>query len=190
MPWTGPSSVWVILSSSAASLLLGQHPVTVMTRNDVRTYWLMLWITHWRHGLTQGLEEGLGGLNISDQGPTLSFPSIILHPYLHCTLGSNYNFIWAKILEETLHQKSLNITKIMLQGEGGLTMIFCCCCCCSFTKLCPTLCHPMHCSMPDSPEVCSNSCPLSEWCYLTISSSVAPSPPALNLSQYNIFIVL
>ena len=25
-----------------------------------------------------------------------------------------------------------------------------------------------------SPEVCSNSCPLSQWCYLTISSSVAP----------------
>ena len=25
-----------------------------------------------------------------------------------------------------------------------------------------------------SPEVCSNSCPLSQWCYLTISSSVTP----------------
>ena len=25
-----------------------------------------------------------------------------------------------------------------------------------------------------SPEVCSNSCPLSQWCYLTISSSAAP----------------
>ena len=25
-----------------------------------------------------------------------------------------------------------------------------------------------------SPRVCSNSCPLSQWCYLTISSSVAP----------------
>ena len=24
------------------------------------------------------------------------------------------------------------------------------------------------------PEVCSNSCPLSQWCYLTISSSAAP----------------
>ena len=30
--------------------------------------------------------------------------------------------------------------------------------------LCPTL----------SPGVCSNSCPLSRWCYLTISSSVVP----------------
>ena len=36
----------------------------------------------------------------------------------------------------------------------------------------------MDCSMPDfclplSPGVCSNSCPLSQWCYLTISSSAA-----------------
>ena len=27
---------------------------------------------------------------------------------------------------------------------------------------------------PLSPRVCSNSCPLSKWCYLTISSSVVP----------------
>ena len=27
---------------------------------------------------------------------------------------------------------------------------------------------------PPSPGVCSNSCPLSKWCYITISSSVAP----------------
>ena len=37
----------------------------------------------------------------------------------------------------------------------------------------------MDCSMPDSsvslsPRVCSNSCPLSCWCYLTILSSVGP----------------
>ena len=37
----------------------------------------------------------------------------------------------------------------------------------------------MDCSMPGfwfplSPRVCSNSCPLSQWCYPTISSSVAP----------------
>ena len=30
-----------------------------------------------------------------------------------------------------------------------------------------------------SPRVCSNSCPLSQWCQPTISSSVTPSPPAL-----------
>ena len=35
-----------------------------------------------------------------------------------------------------------------------------------------------------SPRVCSNSCPLSQWCHPTISYSVAPSPPALNPSQH------
>ena len=34
------------------------------------------------------------------------------------------------------------------------------------------------------PGACSNSCPLNQWCHPTISSSVAPSPPALNLSQH------
>ena len=32
-------------------------------------------------------------------------------------------------------------------------------------------------------RVCSNSCPLSQWCHLIISSSVVPSPPAFYLSQ-------
>ena len=35
-----------------------------------------------------------------------------------------------------------------------------------------------------SSRVCSDSCPLSRWCHPTISSSVIPSPPAHNLSQY------
>ena len=52
-------------------------------------------------------------------------------------------------------------------------------CCCSVTELCPTLCDPMDCSTPGSSvlhysRVCSNSCPLSRWCYLTTSSSAAP----------------
>ena len=51
------------------------------------------------------------------------------------------------------------------------------CCCCSVAKSCLTVCNPMDCSMPGSsalhylPEVCSSSCPLNWWCYLTISSS-------------------
>ena len=39
-------------------------------------------------------------------------------------------------------------------------------CCCPVAKLCLILCPPL------SPRVCSNSCPLSRWCNLTISSSV------------------
>ena len=51
-------------------------------------------------------------------------------------------------------------------------------CCCSVTELCQTLCDPMDCSMPGSPVLqfpwfCSNSYPLSHWCYLTIWSSTA-----------------
>ena len=52
-------------------------------------------------------------------------------------------------------------------------------CCCSVTQSCPTL-QPhglQHAWLPCpslSPGVCSNSCPSSQWCYLTISSSVAP----------------
>ena len=55
-----------------------------------------------------------------------------------------------------------------------------CCCCCSVTQSCPTLCIPMECSMLGFPvlhylpRVCSNACPLSQWCYPTISSSVVP----------------
>ena len=37
-------------------------------------------------------------------------------------------------------------------------------------------------------RLCSNSCPLSQWCHPTISSSVTPSPLALSLSQHeNLF---
>ena len=40
--------------------------------------------------------------------------------------------------------------------------------------LCPSL----------SPGVCSNSCPLSQWCHLTIHLLPPLSPPALSLSQH------
>ena len=35
-----------------------------------------------------------------------------------------------------------------------------------------------------SPRIYSNSCPLSQWCHQMITSSVAPSLPAHNLSQH------
>jgi len=37
---------------------------------------------------------------------------------------------------------------------------------------------------PLSPRACSNSCPLSRWCYITISSSVSPSPFAFIRFQH------
>ena len=49
--------------------------------------------------------------------------------------------------------------------------------CCSVTQSCPTLCNPtgQHARLPcpsPSPRVCSNACPLSQWCHPTTSSSV------------------
>ena len=53
--------------------------------------------------------------------------------------------------------------------------------CFSVTKSCLTFCKPMdwlqHTRLPCpslSPRVCPNSCPLSQWCHPTISSSVTP----------------
>ena len=48
-------------------------------------------------------------------------------------------------------------------------------CCCLVAKLCPALSKPMDCSMPGFHIlhyllVCLNSCPLSWWCYPTISN--------------------
>ena len=63
-----------------------------------------------------------------------------------------------------------------------------CCCCCSLTNLCLSLCNSMDCSLPGSsvfhylPEFAQIH--QSRWCYLIISFSAIPSPPALNLSQH------
>ena len=50
------------------------------------------------------------------------------------------------------------------------------CCCCSVARSCPTLCNHelQHTRLPCpslSPGVCQSSCPLSQWCHPTISSS-------------------
>ena len=69
--------------------------------------------------------------------------------------------------------------------------LICCWWWCSVTKSCLTLCDPMKCSMPIQipcpslyPGVCSGSCLLSWWYYLTISSSASLSPPAFSLPQH------
>ena len=54
------------------------------------------------------------------------------------------------------------------------------CCYCSVTQSCPTLCdlHGLQHARPpcpsSAPGACSDSCPLSQWCHPTISSSVIP----------------
>ena len=53
-------------------------------------------------------------------------------------------------------------------------------CCCSVAKLCPALWDTMDCSMPGSsvfhylPKFAQDAYPLSQWCYLIISSSIIP----------------
>ena len=59
--------------------------------------------------------------------------------------------------------------------EREFCCCFCHCCCCSVAKLCLTLWpHGLkHARLPCPslfPRICSNSCLLSQWCYLTISS--------------------
>ena len=67
--------------------------------------------------------------------------------------------LWIKHLREEI-RKGLLVT-LMLHR-------------CLVAKLCPTLYNPMNCSTPPLyPRVCSNSCPLSSWHGLTISSSGA-----------------
>ena len=47
--------------------------------------------------------------------------------------------------------------------------------------------EPQHARPPcpsPTPGVYSNSCPVSQWCHPTISSSVSPPPPAFNVSQH------
>ena len=58
-------------------------------------------------------------------------------------------------------------------------------CCCSDTQLCLTLLTPINCNMPGFPVlhylpwVCSNSCPLNQWCHPAILSSVVPFSSSL-----------
>ena len=70
---------------------------------------------------------------------------------------------------------------IVFWAEGGLQLgargRYCCCS--TITQSCPTLWpHGLqHARLPCpslSPRVCSNACPLSQWCHPTISSSEAP----------------
>ena len=67
------------------------------------------------------------------------------------------------------------------------------CYCCSVDKSYLTLIwshglqHPRLPCPSQSLRVCPNSCPLSLWCYLTISSPATLPPPALSLSCIRVF---
>ena len=111
---------------------------------------------------------------------------------------------WVKHLTHTLTNLSLM--------DAFLRRCLLSCCCCSVTKSYPTLWDPMDYSTPGfpvltlkivmimltprsgswckfhhiflPPRVCSNSCPLSQWCYLTISSFATFFSFAFSLFQH------
>ena len=70
----------------------------------------------------------------------------------------------------TLDHLSLLCIPILFIRDNENTCLWCQwkCNCCSVAKLCLTLCNPMDYSTPLSPRVCSNSCPLNQWCYITL----------------------
>ena len=103
-----------------------------------------------------------------------------------CTKFKHFQDMNAKIL----NCQWKNETKLDKWSWRLYLWIWRLCCCCSVTKLCPTLCDPMGCSMPGLPVLHG----LSEfaqthvhWVGDAIQPShpqPPPSPAALNLSEY------
>ena len=96
-----------------------------------------------------------------------------------------YNFAISRTLYKWSHVALTIVELIFFSFSIILSIHSSCCmyqfCCSSVTESCPTLCNPTDSSMPGSlvlhylPErICSNSCSLSWWRYLTISASVGP----------------
>ena len=68
--------------------------------------------------------------------------------------------------------------KLVWEHVHSRRKILCSFCCRSVAQSCPTLCDGLqhtrlNCPSP-FPGACSNSCPLTQWCHPTISSSVVP----------------
>ena len=89
------------------------------------------------------------------------------------TTSSLWNFFFTEIIATNKDYQSKKEEKGSLKQSTQLH------CRCSVTQFCPTLLWPhelQHARLPcpsPSPRICSVSCPLSQWCHLTILSSVA-----------------
>ena len=111
---------------------------------------------------------------LSDEGSDFTLQVQPLEARLICHVGGR---VLSKI-------RSSQLSASQKRRLGCLSRIWhwlMCCCCCSVAHSCPALCDQpqglQHSRLPCpslSPRVCSNSCPLSQWCHPTISSSVAP----------------
>ena len=93
--------------------------------------------------------------------------SVVVACGLSCPMACEILVAWPKI-EPT----SPALDRFLTTGPQGSLFS-------SVIQSCPTLCDPMDCRMPGFSVlhylwVCSNLCPLSQWCHPTVSSSVVP----------------
>ena len=125
-----------------------------------------------------------------------SFPNCYIVLLLLCTLSllsSMPLFSWSA-WQICFFPLLISIWRVCLSNATFLfrSTFKSCSCCCSVAQSCLTLwphglqrarllCPPL------SPGVCANSCPLSQWCYLTISPSAAPFSFYFNLSRHQSF---
>ena len=91
-----------------------------------------------------------------------------------CKLPDGRDWHWETLSFALVGRALLSKTLIQLSADWwGCSVQFS-----SVTQSCLTLCDPMDCSRLPSPSptprACSNSCPYSQWCHPTISSSVFP----------------
>ena len=116
--------------------------------------------------------------NIS--APQLNIPSP--HPLLCSRI---LMFSWTSFSFPQGHFLNFWLCELYLQVTCHAVVSLAFLCCGSVTKSHLTLCHSMDCSTPGLPVLhylpefaqISNSHPLSQWCHLTISSSVVPFSP-------------
>ena len=82
---------------------------------------------------------------------------------------------------------------LSLLSKRSIISIYPECCCCSVAKLCLIPYDPRNCSTPGFPilhylpEFAQTHVHWVSWCHSTVSSSVAPSPIAVSLSQHQSF---
>ena len=110
--------------------------------------------------------------------------SLLDHSYFIPTVGSSFSINSSNVGVLPCPIFCVLLSWIFIFSQSDLiqsNLVIKSSCCCSATKSCLTLWdlmdwlqHARLLCLPLSPGVCRNSCPPSQWCYITISSSAAP----------------
>ena len=116
----------------------------------------------------------LSMLTIIDHSPPFCWTGMNWHRIL----GSHYQLIWASILLENKLPCSQHSKVIQEKTESDSVQFVS-----DFLRLHGLQHARSPCPSP-TPGVYSDSCPMSQWCHPTISSSVIPFSSRLNLSQH------